>query len=150
MVLGFTFLAVVFGASAVVAWSRRRREEPLRKEMSARPVVTFRTRVDVKANIVGVMVDARGPLYLIVRGDAFEVSHPFPLARSLFGQEYCYRAEHTTVKVVRGLLYEWIEIEGRAITRAARIWIRRRKLNRQIWDALISAGAHPIGLSPSL
>ena len=91
------------------------------------------------------MVSAGGPFTLIVSGDAFEVSHPFLPARFLFGQEYFYRADDTTVEAVPGLLHDWIEIDGE---QAVRIRIGHRKLNRQIWDALVRAGAHPYG--PSL
>ena len=124
--------------------SRRRREQPLRKEMQARAVMgmmTFRA---------GVNTEDRGMLRLTVRGDLFEVSHPFPLARFLFGQDYCYRAEDTTVEVVPGLWHDWIEISGQPGMRAARIQIGRRKMNRQIWDALVRSGAHPIGPPPPL
>jgi hypothetical protein len=31
---------------------------------------------------------------------------------------------------------------------AARIWIWRPSMNRQIWNVLIRAGAHPIGPAP--
>ena len=94
------------------------------------------------------MLSARGPLCLVVCGDAFEVSHPFPLARFLFGQEYAYRAGDTTIEVIRGPWHDWIEVQGRSGAPAARIWIRRRNLNGQIWDALVDAGAHPVGSSP--
>jgi hypothetical protein len=64
-------------------------------------MVTFQARVDVRAKgILGAMLSQRGPLYLIGCGDAFEVSHPFPLARFVFGQDYRYRAEDTTIEVV--------------------------------------------------
>jgi hypothetical protein len=147
--LAITALALLFAASAAVVWSRRRREQPLRKEMQARPTVTFQARVDVKANFLGAMQSARGPLYLTVRGDAFQVSHPFPLARFLFGQDYSYRAEDATIEVVPGMWHDWIEISGQPGTRAARILVGRRNANRQIWDALAYAGAHPVGLPPA-
>jgi hypothetical protein len=132
-------IVLIIAVSASVAWSRRRREEPLRNEMQAR-AVTFRTRVGVN--------DQRGPLYLTVRGDLFEVSDPIPLARFLFGHDYCYRAEDTTVEVVSGLWHEWIEIGGRPGTGIAPIQIGQRKMNRQIWDALVHAGVYPIGPAP--
>jgi hypothetical protein len=94
------------------------------------------------------MLSARGPLDLTVRGDAFEVSHPFPLARLLFGQKYAYRAGDTTIEVTPGLLHDWIELRGQSAGPAALIWIGRRNLNRQIWDALVRAGAHPTGPPP--
>ena len=143
-----TGAALIFAVFAVSALPRRRREEPLRKEMHARPV-TFRTRVDVTAAVLGIMAASHGRLQLTVRGDAFEVSHPLALARFLFGQEFCYRAGDTIVRVVSGLLRDCIEIQGQPNTLAARIRISRKNMNRQIWDALITAGAHPIGLSPS-
>jgi hypothetical protein len=148
VVLVITVLALVFTAFAAVAWSRRRREEPLRKEIRARPVVTFQARVDVKQNVLGMMASARGPLYLTVRGDAFGVAHPFPLARFLFGQDYSYRAADTAIKVVPGVWHDWIEIGGRPGTEAARIMIGRRNTNRQIWDALVYSGARPAGPPP--
>ena len=148
VVLLLTFLALNFAARAVASWPRRQREESLRKEIQARPVVTFQARVDVRANFLGTMTSQHGPLYLIVCGDAFEVSHPFPLARFVFGQDYWYRAEDTTIEVVSGPRHGWMEISGQPIGSAARIWIGRRSMNRQIWDALVRIGAHPIGSSP--
>jgi hypothetical protein len=147
VVLLLTVLALALAASVLVAWSRRHREGPLLKEIQAWPV-TFRARVDVNANVLGTMTSQHGPLYLTVRGDAFEVSHPLPLARLLFGQDYCYRADDTTIEVIPGLLHDWIEISGQPDSSAARIRIGRRNMNRQIWDALVRAGAHPIGSSP--
>ena len=123
-------------------WSRRRREEPLRKEMQARAVMTVMT---FQARVV---TEDRGGLRLTVRGDLFEVSHPFPLARFLFGQDYCYRAEDTTVELVPGLWYDWIEIGGQPGTGLSPMRIGRRKMTRQIWDALVRAGAQPIGPPP--
>jgi hypothetical protein len=123
-------------------WSRRRREEPLRKEMQARAVMmvmTFQARV---------VTEDRGGLRLTVRGDLFEVSYPFPLARFLFGQDYCYRAEDTTVELVPGLWHDWIEIGGQPGTGLSPMRIGRRKMTRQIWDALVRAGAQPIGPPP--
>jgi hypothetical protein len=141
-------LVLTLAAIAVGAWPRRRAEAPLREQMRARPMVHFRARVHVRVSVLGLWVNANGALNLIVRGDAFEVSNSSPLARILFGQEYCYRAGDTTIEVIPGLLHEWIEIRGRSAGPAARIQVWRRKLNRQIWDALVRAGAHPAGAGP--
>ena len=122
-------------------WSRRRREEPLREEMQARAVMavtTFQARVDTD----------RGGLRLTVRGDLFEVSHPFPLARFLNGLDYCYRAEETTVELVPGSWHDWVEVGGQPGTGLSPMRIGRRKMTRQIWDALVRAGAQPIGPPP--
>lgn len=136
VVFTLIFLAVGFATLAVVARRRRHREAPLRQQMRARPV-TFRASVQVKGE--------SNPLDLIVRGDAFEVSHPFPFARFLFGSEYCYRAEDTTVRVVPGLRHDWIEIDGQPPGTGAWIQIWQRNMNHEIWDALVRAGAHPLG-----
>jgi hypothetical protein len=143
-----TVLALGFGALAAVAWARRHHEAPLRTEIQARPVVTFSASVRAQADTFGMMLAAKGWLNLTVRGDVFEVSHPLPLARFLFGQDYCYRAEDTTVEVSPGLSHDWIEINGQP--GSARILIGRRTMNSQIWDALVRAGAHPIGPPPRL
>jgi hypothetical protein len=94
------------------------------------------------------MLAVKGPLRLVVRGEAFEVSHSFPPVRFLFGQRYCYRAEDTTIKAVTGLRHDWIDIDGQPAGTAVRTWIRRPGMNRQIWNALIRAGAHPTGPAP--
>ena len=147
VVLILTILAMAFTAVAVVAWPRQHHEAPLRRQMRARPL-TFRAGVDVKASYLGRMLPVTGPLYLVVRGDVFRVSHLLPPARFLFGQQYSYRAEDTTIKVVPGLRHEWTEIDGQQAGTAARIWIWRPGMNRQIWNVLIGAGAHPIGSAP--
>jgi hypothetical protein len=117
--------------------------------MQARPL-TFRARVDVKVGAVDPMESQGGPLYLSVHGDAFEVSHALPLFRFLNGQDYCYRARDTTVEMVHGVLHDWIEICGLPGSGAVRTRIGRRKMNRQLWDVLVTGGAHPIGSPPPL
>ena len=56
---GVVVLALVFGSFAFVAWSRRRGEKPLRKEIRARPV-TLRVRVEVLAAPFGKTMLAQG------------------------------------------------------------------------------------------
>ena len=131
----------------VIAQPRRRREEPLREELAARPAVTFRAPVLVRGGPGGLPVAQRGSFYLVVRGDVVEVAHPFRPAR-LLGQQYCYRAPDTTVKVVAGFRHHWIEIDGQPPRTAALIWIRQPGRTRQLWYALTGAGAHPIGPPP--
>jgi hypothetical protein len=131
----------------IIAQPRRRREEPLREELAAHPAVTFRAPVLVRGGPGGLPVAQRGSFFLVVRGDVVEVANPFRPAR-LFGQQYCYRAPDTTVKVVAGFRHRWIEIDGRPPGTAALIWIRQPGRNRQLWYVLTSAGAHPIGPAP--
>ena len=98
-------------------------------------VMTFQARVDTD----------RGGLRLTVRGDLFEVSHPFPLARFLNGLDYCYRAEDTTVELVPALWHDWIEIGGQPGTGLSPMRIGRRKMTRQIWGALVRAARNRSG-----
>jgi hypothetical protein len=112
VVVTLAILALALAAVAVAARPRQHHEAALRKQMRARPVVTFRAGVDVRASFLDMMLPVKGPLSLVVRGDAFEISHFFPPTRSVFGQRYCYLAEDTTIKVVTGLRHDWIEIDG--------------------------------------
>jgi hypothetical protein len=114
--------------------------------MRARPV-TYRSTVDVKAVLFGAMLSQHGPLYLDVYGDSFRVFHRFPPARLIFGQDYSYRGPDVVIEVVPGLLHKWIEISGPPGS-STRIQIARRKLNRQLWDVLLAAGARPAGPPP--
>ena len=142
-----SILALALAVFVVGARPRQHHEAPLRKQMRARPM-TFRARVDVRASFLDMMVAVRGPLHLVVRGDTFAVSHFFPPSRFLFGQRYCYRAEDTTIKAVTGPRQGWIEIDGQQARTAVRIQICRPGMNRQIWNVLVDAGAHPIGSAP--
>jgi hypothetical protein len=134
---------------AVGARPRQHREAPLRKQMRKQPE-TFRVGVDVRASFLGMMLPAQGRLRLVVRGDAFEVAHFFPLSGFLFGQRYCYRAQDTTIKVVAGQRHDWLEIDGQPSGTAVRIWIWRRDMNRQLWNVMIGAGAQSTGPAPQL
>jgi hypothetical protein len=147
VVLTLVVLALGLAVAVIARAPRRRRGEPLRQELEARPAVTFEAPVRVLHGSAGLPMRASGSFRLIVRGDLFEVAHPFRPARIL-GQQYCYRAADTTVKVVAGPRHRWIEIEGRPPGSAALIWIRQPDRNRQLWYALTSAGAHPIGPAP--
>jgi hypothetical protein len=124
-----------------VRWNVRslRLEKPLREEIRARPA-TFRLQVEVK--------DLRGGACLSVHGDAFEVAQKFPVIGFLNGTDYCYRARDTTVEAAHGLLHDWIMLRGMPGTGARALEIGHRKVNSLLWDALVSAGAHPLGPPP--
>jgi hypothetical protein len=149
VVVAVVVIALVAGFALFRELPRRRWEQPLREEMRTRPV-TFQASVAVKVGAVDPMDSQRGPFYLSEHGDAFEVATVFPPFRLLNGQDYCYRAQDTTVEVARGVLHDWIEICGHPRSGAVRIRIGRMKMNRQLWDVLVNAGAHPIGPPPAL
>jgi hypothetical protein len=138
-------IAVVFGYVAFEGLPRRRWEKPLREKMRAQPV-TFTSGVAVKADQ---MQADSGPLNLTVYGDTFQVAPAIPIFGLLSGTDFCYHAPATTVEMVHGVLRDWIEICGYPGTGAVPIKIGRRKANRQLWDVLVSAGAHPIGPPPA-
>jgi hypothetical protein len=52
--------------------------------------------------------------------------------------------------MVHGVRRDWIEICGLPGSGAIRIRIRRKNMNRQLWDVLVCAGAQPIGSPPPL
>jgi hypothetical protein len=120
--------------------------------------VTFSVNVDVQDL-------SNGVCHLTVHGDVFEVAGTIPMP--LFGQQQWYRASDTTMEVVPGRRRDWIQIASRSQSRWAskvRIsppyppWMgfghsydRRgthRWMTRQIWDALVRAGVHPVGPPP--
>jgi|HubBroStandDraft_4_1064222.scaffolds.fasta_scaffold1393812_1 hypothetical protein len=134
-------VALVFVAYAVRGnWYRMRWEKPLRQEMRARSA-TFRAQVELR--------DLHGPVSFSLHGDAFEVAQRFPpVIGFINGIDYCYRAPETTLEASHGFLHDWIMIQGMPGTGAEPIAIGHRKINRLIWDALVDAGAHPIGPPP--
>jgi hypothetical protein len=138
-------VVIVVLALALLAYAMRsnlyrlRWEKPLREEIRARPA-TSRWKVE--------MQELRGPVFLSVHGDVFEVSQKIPVLDFVNGTDYCYWAPDTTVETVHGFLHDWIEIRGLPGTGAVPIRIGQRKTNPQLWDVLVSAGAHPIGPPP--
>lgn len=140
-------LAVGFGALATLAWVRRHREEPLRREIRAQPL-TFRSPVRVNADLFGMMAGMNGNPYLNVHGDGFEIAGTMPLSRLVFGMDYCYRAQDTIIQVIESGPFECIEITGHPTGSAVRTRVRHRSMNRQLWDSLVAVGAHPVGQPP--
>ena len=65
----------------------------------------------------------------------------------MFCQDYSYRATEVTIEMLPGLRHDWIEIDGPPRA-GARTQIGSRDRNRQIWYALLGAGARPIGPPP--
>jgi hypothetical protein len=142
-------ITLVVGYAVLKELPRRRWEDPLRKEMRAQPL-TFQAAVDLKIGAVDPMQSERGPVNLRVHVDTFEVASAIPIYRFVNGADFCYRAQDTTVEMVHAVLHDWIEICGQPGTGAVRIRIGRRKMTRRLWDALVSAGAHPTGPPPPL
>jgi hypothetical protein len=100
-------------------------------------VTSFVAPVQVRAVGFGAQLAQRGTFGLVMRGELFEILHPFALARLIFGQEYYFRACDTTIQ----LCGEWILIEDRSPMRVPPVWVKNETMTRQIWDALVLAGA---------
>jgi hypothetical protein len=142
-------ITLVVGYAVLKELPRRRWEDPLRKKMRAQPL-TFRAAVDLKIGAVDPMQSELGPVNVKsarghVRG---RVCDPDPEAPERDGLLLPRRGHHrrdgqrSAARLDRNL-----RAAGR---RAVRIRIGRRKLKRQLWDALVSAGAHPAGPPPPL
>jgi hypothetical protein len=136
------FLVVVFSVVFVMSRRRRRFETPLRIAASAREVPTFITSVAARVSWLGQEVSVKGRLQLVIWGDIVEVSQPLPLARFITGQEYFFLARETTVTIIPGR-QDWILIEGHWRGRLTQVWVSDGGMTREIWNALVRAGASP-------
>jgi hypothetical protein len=137
-------LVLAFTVSCVASQRRRRFQAPLRKASRAGQPWTFNMSVNARESWLGMIVPVNGRLNLFVWGDIVEVSHPLWLAGFLFGQEYFFLARETTVQVIPGRR-EWILIEGHWQGRTTQVWVAKRGMTREIWNALVYAGASPDG-----
>jgi hypothetical protein len=124
---------------------------PVRREIRAKDVI-FRT--SVQARVVTSLfgeVAINGSVKLIVRTDAFEVSHPFLPVRIVLGQEYFFKAKEVTIEMREGMWNrEWIVIKGETSGSQAQISITNRHNLHVAWNALASSGAVPVGPPPQV
>jgi hypothetical protein len=118
IMLIFVVVALGLAVAVAAALPRRNREAPLREKTGARQAVAFEAPVRVLSGGAGLPMAQRGSFRLVVRGDLIEVANSIRPAR-LLGQQYCYRAPDTTVKVVAGFRHHWIEIDGQPPRSAA-------------------------------
>jgi hypothetical protein len=137
-------------AGLTIAFAKRRRDAPLRREVRAGSPVTFAADVAVRVRTLFGDVPLRGEMTLLIRGGFIEVSNPFPPARVLLGQEFYFRAND--VQLAAGLS-AWggacITINGLSSGKQVILTITERKRIRAIWDALVGAGAAvPVGELP--
>ena len=154
----YVMVAIVVVVLSLVCgqvWLRRRRVAPLRREIRARDI-TFRAALDrVYVMEPGMSpgsdfeVPISSPVELIIRGDAFEVSHAHPLGR-VMGLEYFFRARETTVELNRPIprIYGTdtpprIIVRGWQGGRRIQLTIRQKNDLPDIWNALTAAGAVP-------
>jgi hypothetical protein len=155
--MGFVLAVVVAGGFTVIfgkIWLKSRQEAPFRREVRAQGV-TFRTRLSIVKTMTkrGWWTGPYGEIYLIVREDAFEISCGISPIRVVLGLEYYFRARETTIEVSRlpGIIKrDWIVVTGQQLGRESQFAIAQRRDLGDAWNALVGAGAVPVGLPPPL
>ena len=156
----YVFLAVVLAGVAVSlgqVWLRRRREAPLRREMRGQDV-TFRVRLPKVKVSEGYgwprWLSLNSSMALYVRGDSFDISSTIPPIRVVMGMEYYFKASETSIETSRepsrSAALNWIIVTGRQRGEKIKLAITNRNEGRlhDAWNALVAAGAIPIGPPP--
>ncbi len=142
--------AAIVVAGLAIAFAKRRRDAPLRREVIAASPVTLAADVAVRVRTVFGDVSLKGTMTLRIKNGFIEVSNPFPPARVLMGQEFYFRAN--AVQLEAGLTAwgrECITITGDSSGKQLTLTITERKRTRVIWDALVKAGAQPASCEPA-
>jgi hypothetical protein len=156
----YVFLAVVLAGVAVSlgqVWLKRRREAPLRREIRGQDV-TFLVRLPQVKVSEGYgwprWLSLNSSMALTVRRDSFDVSSVTPPIRLVMGMEYCFKASETSIETSRdpsrNSALNWIVVTGSQAGREIRLAITQGN-ERQLhdaWNALVAAGAIPVGPPP--
>jgi hypothetical protein len=144
-------LAVAAVAVAVRFRNAYRRIEPIRREVRSHPV-TFQTGVIVRTGGSSGELTLSRPLNMIVRGEFLEISHPSHPVAVFFGQEFYFRATDLQIETYWGKMNwgqrEWIRITDFSYGTDAYLSVTSRTSLGEIWPALVSAGAVPVGQAP--
>jgi|SRR6185312_10886803 len=156
----YVFLAVVlagFVAGLGQVWLRRRREAPLRREIRSQNVM-FWTRlpqVKVKEGYGRpAWLSLNSSMALYVRGDSFDISSTNLPIRVVMGMEYYFKASGTSIETSRDLsrnsALNWIVVTGSQRREEIKLAITHGNegLLHDSWNALVAAGAIPIGPPP--
>jgi hypothetical protein len=141
-----TAAVVIMTALAGIQLWRAQERTPRRLVRSKEE--TFRAYVRAqRATAIGINLYYQGEMRLIVRGDAIEVSFGFAPLRIAFGMEAYFLARDTSIEVWSGAFgREWVRLKDR--DHGSEISVCREKGLRPAWNALITAGATPIGPPP--
>jgi hypothetical protein len=157
----YVFLAVVLAGFVVglgQVWLRRRREAPLRREIRSQDVTfwTGLTEVKVKEGYGWPKwLALRSSMALYVRGDSFDISSTILPIRVVMGMEYYFKASETSIETSRdpstgSSALNWIIVTGSQRSEEIKLAIINRNEGRlhDAWNALVTAGAVPIGPPP--
>jgi hypothetical protein len=156
----YVFLAVVLAGFLIAlgqVWIRRRREAPLRREIRSQSV-TFWTRlpqVKVKEGYGWPRwLSLNSSMALCVRGTSFDISSTNLPIRWVMGMEYYFKASGTSIETSRdpsrNPALNWIVLTGSQRGEEIKLAIihGNEGLLHDSWNALVAAGAIPIGPPP--
>jgi hypothetical protein len=153
--LGVVLAGFVIGLGQV--WLKRRREALLRREIRSQPVRfwTVLTEVKVREGLGWPeWLPLRSSMALYVRDDSFDISSTILPIRVVMGMEYYFKSSETPIETSRdpsrSSTLNWIVVTGRHRGREIKVAITNRNEGRlhDAWNALVVAGATPIGPSP--
>jgi hypothetical protein len=149
--VAFAVIAAAFAVQFRNGLKAHRRIEPIRREVQGHPV-TFRTSVVVAIRTPSGESTLRGSLNLMVRGGFLEISHPLRPVAVLFGQEYYFRATDLRIQTHRDQR-ERIRITDISYGTDSSLSVTAMPRFSQadlggIWQALVNAGAVPVGQAP--
>ncbi len=157
----YVFLAVVLASVAVglgQVWLQRRREAPLRREIRSQDVTFWIRLPQVKVNEGygwprWLSLDSSMALY--VRRDSFDISSVTPPIRVVMGEEYYFKASETSIETSRdpsrNAALIWIVVTGSQRGQEIKIAITHGNVGQlhDAWNALVAAGAIPVGPPPA-
>jgi hypothetical protein len=156
----YVFLAFVLAGFAVglgQVWLNRRREAPLRREIRSQNVTFWIRLPQVKAK-EGYgwprWLSLNSSMALYVRGDSFAISSMILPIRVVMGMEYYFKASETSIETSRdpsrNSALNWIVVTGSQRSEEIKLAITNgnEALLHDAWNALVAAGAIPVGPPP--
>lgn len=148
------FVLIVFTGAISQVQRRRHQTSNLRHAIEFEKVV-FRTRVHVKVRLAtgDWSLKTLSGMELVVRDDAFQVTMIHSGIGGFLGSEWYFRAADSTIETTRWRILgvypmAWIVIRDLGSRGGTSIAISTRYQLIEAWNALIRAGAQPLGLPP--
>jgi hypothetical protein len=147
-IAAFIVIAVAVAVQFRNGLREYRRIEPIRRVVQGHPV-TFGTSVVVQILTSSRASTLRGSLYLIVRGEFLEICHPIRPVAVFFEQEFYFRASDLRIETYWDQR-ERIRITDVSYGMGASLSVTNRTNLGGIWNALVNAGAVPVGQAPQV
>ena len=128
---------------------RRWRQGDLRREIRGNRVIF---RAAIRRMKTSDIMQWLPPVQLVTRVESIEISSPLTFIRVMFGLECYFRAADVSVKVepISSLLEreEWLVVRGLQFGKELQVDMTIRGDLLPAWNALVEAGAAPVGPSP--